>query len=184
MHTNVKYHRSWVGIDDYLGPFPALVADQHWNGWAMPKFDRPTAEEVVRAVNNGPGDATLTWDGDVIIYHTPEYADDPGYEDERITPDRDGLYGIGWGSWVWDESVPDFEVAVAALVYSAEGDHAHGLLDEPTYGAIYELCDRVLSEDFAEWSAQEHSRFAPDDFLRLGRNRDQLIELILEYRRR
>lgn len=43
------------------------------------------------------------WDGDVIVIIDPEYADNPGYQPDRVSPDTAGRYGIGAGAWCWFE---------------------------------------------------------------------------------
>lgn len=78
--------------------YGALVTD-HWNGWACPLFTRETVERIV---SESPD--VLRWDGDSVVYET-EDSDEP----EVYGPDDDGLYGIGSGSWCWDEvgDLPD-----------------------------------------------------------------------------
>lgn len=78
-----------------------------WNGWACPGFPRPEAERIATWTNQmyaeDPDPTRMTWDGDALLMHEPDYADEPGYQPERFEPDTDGLYWIGAWSWTWSE---------------------------------------------------------------------------------
>jgi hypothetical protein len=93
-----------------LGVYPAEVARVQWNGWACPRFTRQTAENIVADVaenNTKPWhdcDDRLSWDGDVIVRYEPAFADEEGYQPERLEPDSNGMYGIGAFEWVWQEA--------------------------------------------------------------------------------
>lgn len=105
--------RAHVCIDDTLGPFPALVAYERWNGWAVPYFDESTARDVVRAINANfdplsghDGETRAEWRGDVVrifTYYGGQVEDAP----EEIPPtwiDGEKFWGIGAYSWVWSEA--------------------------------------------------------------------------------
>ncbi|WP_410646252.1 hypothetical protein [Amycolatopsis sp. cmx-4-54] len=92
-----------ISIDDWNPQFPALVADELWNGAAIPRFRLEVAELVVDWINDThakypDGSARAHWDGDtVVLTHS-----DPGYDPDRVEPDDEGRYGIGARAWVWE----------------------------------------------------------------------------------
>lgn len=101
--------KAYVTIGD-LGVFPAEVATwTSWNGAACPRFTKQVAEQVVEAVTRANRrvhyeDAEhLAWDGDAITCHVPTAVGQAGSEPERIEPDQDGMYAIGWRAWTWSE---------------------------------------------------------------------------------
>jgi hypothetical protein len=73
-----------------------------WNGWiGCPWFDRAEAERIIPWASVGQ---SFTWDGDVLVMVTHDYADDPGYVPDRFEPDGpDGRYSIGAFAWTWYE---------------------------------------------------------------------------------
>lgn len=103
--TGAPIRRTNVGIDDALGPFPALVPNRTWNGWAMPYFDARTARavvgEITRASLGDVNGSRAEWHGDVVrVFH------DGDTECEEIAPVwiRGRKYWpIGAGSWTWEE---------------------------------------------------------------------------------
>lgn len=102
-------HEATVTGDWNEKSYPALVDEVRWNGWAVPWFDKATAELVVAdqaAMREQYGEdvGTLEWDGDVIVL--TEYAG----ESERIAPDPTGRYCIGGWNWCWFETDPNAAV--------------------------------------------------------------------------
>jgi hypothetical protein len=124
-----------------LGVFPAEVATlTSWNGAVCPRFTRQVAQQVVEAVAQANRRANyedsefLAWDGDVITCHVPVAE----CELERIEPDQDGMYVIGWQKWSWSEvwcqgdvhiGEPDDLAAPVAIVKQVEPDSL-ALLDQ------------------------------------------------------
>lgn len=92
-----------------------------WNGFvAYPEFDRAAVEKMA-ALFASEGDEQIEWDGDTVILHSPEYADDPDYEPERIEPTViDGVqrWDIGGCRWTWTE--------VDCTCAHGPGEHAGG----------------------------------------------------------
>ncbi|RSM68696.1 hypothetical protein DL991_41235 [Amycolatopsis sp. WAC 01375] len=92
-----------ISIDGADPHFPALVADELWNGAAIPRFRLEVAELVVDWINDTyasypDGSARAHWDGDtVVLTHS-----DPDYDPDRVEPDDEGRYGIGARAWVWE----------------------------------------------------------------------------------
>lgn len=83
-----------------------------WNGFVCPYFDRAEIDRYIAHVAAGedPNDPYLevaSWDGDVLVVHDAQYADEPDYEDERIEPviDDQGVqrWSLGAYSWTWYE---------------------------------------------------------------------------------
>lgn len=96
-----------VSLDGTVSQVPALVGPERWNGWVVPAFTREAAEVVVAALNatyaRFDGDACdrAEWDDDVVVVHSPEYEDEPGYRPERVVPDEHGRYRIGARCYTW-----------------------------------------------------------------------------------
>lgn len=105
-----------VGIGGEFAVEAAFVEDRHWNGFAMPYFDRESVDKIAawcEQERNEYGDdasSLLEWDGDEL-YEVRRY-DDPEVEAEHgerskistITlADGSVVYGVGAGSWVWNE---------------------------------------------------------------------------------
>jgi hypothetical protein len=87
-----------VTCDDGDTTYPAVLSDETWNGFVIPRFDRPTAERIAQDIASaGYFDGTTAefdTDGTLVV----TYAED---EVERYAPDADALYAIGGGSWAW-----------------------------------------------------------------------------------
>ncbi len=90
--------------------YPAEVADYRWNGWVIPRFDKATAERIVKdqaalIAEYGTDVAEgLVWEGDVIKVIPDQ--DDPFISEGdiyRMFPDDDGMYHIGAENWTWTE---------------------------------------------------------------------------------
>lgn len=97
--------------------YPAVV-DSLWNGWAVPSFDRATAERVVAdqasLLDDWADAPTMVWDGDVIVFHDPNSMEPD--ETYRIGPEEDGRYPMGLG-WCWEmESADDPDQPTPAQV--------------------------------------------------------------------
>ena len=95
-------HWGYVSTDDEI-PYPAWIDDRRWNGFAMPFFTRDVVDRVIADTF---GWARFAVEDGVPTVRTTD--DDPSYSvDDVAVPlvEVDGvtLYGIGAGSWVWDE---------------------------------------------------------------------------------
>jgi hypothetical protein len=99
--------------------------DHRWNGWAMPSFPREQVERIIARFGQ-PGQTTFTWDGDVLLVHEADYAEEPGYTPERVTPDAAGNYPLGAGSWTWSEvEIPEGVDMGAFLAWSMSATRAY-----------------------------------------------------------
>jgi hypothetical protein len=88
----------WVTLDGY-GYFPAQVAPQGWNGWAVPSFRRPVVERLVRTLGRYD-DARVGWnrpDDDSVI--VMEFDAETPY---AVIRDASGRWPIGARAWTWD----------------------------------------------------------------------------------
>lgn len=107
---------------DDAPPLPAMVADETWNGWMIPRFDLATAEYIVREqadLRDTLGDEVdaLEWYGKTLVMRH-----DDGSE-ERIERDADGRYGIGAMAWCWYEVEWPADDADSPCLCGAYGDH-------------------------------------------------------------
>ncbi|WP_324787145.1 hypothetical protein [Streptomyces sp. H51] len=117
-----------VCIDDTLGPYEArLDPTNRWNGWLCPRFDLDTVrkiaartQEMADEYGHDTYDTVHVIDGDarrsehravVLVVRWQYLGGEPGEEVEHavsvISPDADGLYGIGGGEWTWHAAAPD-----------------------------------------------------------------------------
>ncbi|MCA8452709.1 hypothetical protein LGN04_02095 [Burkholderia multivorans] len=79
---------------------------QFWNGWAMPFFTFEVAQEFAKDQNAVTTEEKLVYDEatDSFIYQTDYYPQEEWERFEATMIDGKKLYGIGAGSWTWDES--------------------------------------------------------------------------------
>jgi hypothetical protein len=120
------------GLDGhYLKDYPALVPEPgeanppHWNGWAIPTFDRETtlaivADQSEELVAQFPETDRLIAveepDGTLVVFHLvgDAYYDSVPPE-ERVDaiyrPDESGRYAIGAYSWTWVELAPEVQAS-------------------------------------------------------------------------
>lgn len=135
----------YVALADTTQVFPAVIEDECWSGFAVPRFRRPVAEAVVLWLNEmheqAPDDwpDTASFDGDVLTL-LETYADMlfllenrvPNPEEtevrpNRIEPDEKGRYAIG-REWPWELTAPPSDAPSDAALLAdsarlvAEGD--------------------------------------------------------------
>lgn len=116
-------------------PYPAQVSTYRWNGWAVPRFDRPTMVRIVEdfhamhveyaAAGQADCAVDVLWrDETTAIVHNYAYPDDENgtpYSVEELTPDDDGYYHFG-GGFTWqtvEEEWPERAEVVKRLLDSA-----------------------------------------------------------------
>lgn len=88
--------------------FPAIIDDERWNTFAVPRFRRATAEAVASWLNamheedprTWPGGAAFGPDGVLTVLEGEERAT------MRVLPDAEGRYAIGFQGWAWVLSTP------------------------------------------------------------------------------
>lgn len=90
------------GSTEYKG----FSQGQFWNGWAMPLFTFEVAQELAKDQNAVTTEEKLVYDEatDSFIYQTDYYPEEEWERFEVTMIDGKKLYGIGAGSWCWDES--------------------------------------------------------------------------------
>ena len=96
------YRRSNFALEGVEETFSGWSNGELWNGWAMPKFAFDEAQRIIAALNladgrfDAPSDAFITTMSD----------DHEVWPAEVIElPDGGSLkaYGVGAGSWIWEE---------------------------------------------------------------------------------
>lgn len=99
-------HKNVFTLDGFAGAYIGYADGSNWNGWAMPYFELPEALEVAEGFNEC-AEHPMEYDR----VYDQFYVWDEGNEDYDIIKGRDfitdhgvkHLYGIGAGSWTWDE---------------------------------------------------------------------------------
>jgi hypothetical protein len=107
---------SWVTLDGY-GYFPAHLAADKWNGWAVPSFRRAVVDRIVRVLGRY-GDARVGWsraDRDALVVHEMD-ANAP-YQVDRDGSGRGPIGARAWAWWLVDVET----IAVAASARVGEG---------------------------------------------------------------
>lgn len=98
--------------------FPAVIDDERWNTFAVPRFRRETANAVVSWLNmmheqdpdEWPGAASF--DNDILTV-----LDSEEHDPVQVEPDDHGRYAIGFRGWSWVlDTPPDDERADAVLL--------------------------------------------------------------------
>jgi hypothetical protein len=69
MAIEFHFRKGVFAIEDWYGPFEGWTADQHWNGWACPYFERDVALRIAAAWNE------VTFEKDVFKAHYDEEHD-------------------------------------------------------------------------------------------------------------
>ncbi|MFE6611989.1 hypothetical protein [Amycolatopsis sp. NPDC057786] len=97
----------YVALADTTQVFPAIVEDERWSGFAVPRFRRTAADAIALWLNTMHDDDpeewpdTATFDGDVLtVLETEENW--PG----RVEPDEDDRYAIGYRGWCRELTAP------------------------------------------------------------------------------
>ena len=105
---NITYRQAKVSIDGSRPLFDAILEPNTWNGWACPWF----THEVAYQVMEGWAESYADLDGYTAQWHYEPIEDnfvwrtDPADEWETcptFTENGVTYYGIGNGSWVWQE---------------------------------------------------------------------------------
>lgn len=91
--------------------FPALIEDERWNTFAVPRFRRAAADAVASWLNAmheedpriWPGGAVFGPDGVLTVLEGEERVP------AQVLPDADGRYSIGFRGWAWVLSTPPID---------------------------------------------------------------------------
>lgn len=107
--SKLSWRRGVFDVEDYFEPgLKGFTADQHWNGWAVPAFEKKEAEHIAKVF----GDMEYDADKDAFICDMG-YPDEPPEVFSGFDIDVDGetihAYAIGSGFWVWSEIEPEDE---------------------------------------------------------------------------
>lgn len=86
--------------------YPGYTDGYRWNGWAMPYFDFETALRVAADTTSDESPVRYDAERDAFVYESADWPDEPEIF-EATTIEVDGkpikVYGIGAGSWTWDQ---------------------------------------------------------------------------------
>lgn len=90
---------------------PAFLPDdnRHWNGFALPIFDRATiaahrdALAAMFPAGDNPDALVLAWNGDRPSVTDPQYEGEEAEYVEEVEIDGQTFLSIGGGSFVWSE---------------------------------------------------------------------------------
>jgi hypothetical protein len=107
-----RHAQLWIGDDD-THIYNGFIKKQRWNGWEMPAFTKEEADVIIAVFNEDKNS------GAAYIPHLDAYVvvfdvGGPGEHHELYTGfdivvsgRQYHVYGLGAGSWIWEEWVPD-----------------------------------------------------------------------------
>ena len=97
-------------------PIPGYTADERWNGWACPYFDKSAADDLVAQLNESYAQLgqprRAFYDAGRDVYVTPYDGGDQddweswGVQIITIEGEKRAVYPIGDFSWCWIERDP------------------------------------------------------------------------------
>jgi hypothetical protein len=100
------FRRIRFALADSDEVFTGWADGRRWNGWTMPRFERPEAERLIRWLGDGRARFDAERDGFITISQDDAEEDWAG---ESVTV-SDGsamkVYLIAAGAWMWDEVEP------------------------------------------------------------------------------
>lgn len=97
-----------VTIDGWDETFPALISYELWNGWRMPLFTFEVALQIAELLNSEGEGSRIVYNGERDCFVMSEESC-PGEDYDIPARMIDGVayYGIGAGSWCWEEARDD-----------------------------------------------------------------------------
>ena len=117
-----EYVAGPVCLDELVTVLGQYNPRNRWNGWLMPAIDAWSVEEVLAKFADDM-DYGYEWewldDGSLKLIERQWRDEDPDYVPEILTPDEDGLYALGAGSWTWSEN-EEFYDSEEHKVWAAE----------------------------------------------------------------
>ena len=103
---------SYFVIDDVTPKYEGITFGDRWNGWQMPYFLKPMMLRILADANYHPN--LTPQDGYLYRYDEKfdkvvcdEYIDNvlvDTYNEDVIEYGGKKFYGVGTGSWVWEET--------------------------------------------------------------------------------
>lgn len=98
--------------------FPAVIDDERWNTFVVPRFRRETAIAVASWLNMVHEQDPDTWQGTARFDNdTLTVLDTPEHDPVQVKPDDHGRYAIGVPGWSWVlDTPPADEHAETALL--------------------------------------------------------------------
>jgi hypothetical protein len=106
-----RYRLTLVSIDsDNTAALEAYILDnERWNGWVMPWFDRYQMQKYLAWQKQYGGCDEVRFDADKDAVITKlggeEEADEWSGEDIDVNGRKVHAYGVGAGSWTWQEVI-------------------------------------------------------------------------------
>lgn len=88
------------------GHYPGYArASESWNGFAVPYFEKATADRILADLSDVLGDARYLPKDDCYIYSLTQVSEPCGERGVRIQTDEGPKTGycIGGAAWVWEE---------------------------------------------------------------------------------
>lgn len=104
----VYYRKTQFAIDGSELLSIGWTADERWNGWACPRFEKEEADKILEDFNLG-AEHQARYNEEKDTYYFPSIFDDEVEWDEyqgQIINTFEGpkkIYTIGSGFWVWDD---------------------------------------------------------------------------------
>jgi hypothetical protein len=101
--SKLIWRRGVFDVEDYFEPgLKGVTADQHWNGWSVPAFEKADALHIAKVF----GDMEYSADKDAFICDMGHEGEPPeeftGF-DINLDGETLHVYAIGSGFWVWSE---------------------------------------------------------------------------------
>jgi hypothetical protein len=97
------FHRGRFVLADSEGVFDGWTDGKCWNGWEMPRFEKPEAERLIKWLEDKRGRFDEVRDAFITISKDGE--EDIWAAENVIVSDGGSLkvYPVGAGAWIWDE---------------------------------------------------------------------------------
>ena len=111
------FRKTLFNVESEEVQYGGFTADEHWNGWECPYFEKAVAEKILTDYSAMGDDNVIWWfDDNNQCFYLNVSETDPGLNDmwspQRIKVDGVELvvYAIGAQNWRWDETEVDNEL--------------------------------------------------------------------------
>jgi hypothetical protein len=109
-----SFRRATLVLDGLPRTYPGITRGEHWNGWAVPHFEKDVAlriaEDYEQTANELSGDmvgarARYDEEADAFVFYDPINQDEMAYYAKTIEVNGEELdaYPIGAREWTWEE---------------------------------------------------------------------------------
>lgn len=113
------YRKAVFTIDGFAEAYIGYMGKSRWNGWAIPYFEKEEAIRVMKDYNKNSDSPMYYNEGKDKFYHfgTDSYSGETWRGEDMQTEDGiKHLYGIGAGSWIWDDTNKSDILSIAQQV--------------------------------------------------------------------